>query len=530
MKLKAMFLLTLIVLVALAACAPAPTPAPTAAPPTAAVPPTQPPAPTAAPTVASSSSSVASSSVASSSSSVASSSSSASSSAASSAAPTATKPAATNTPAPTPTPPVPQVTAAPGALKVQFWHVFSTTQGVAMQKLIDKFNAANPQYYIVGTYQGSYTPISQKMTASITANSLPDIVWGYPGDIANYYNAGVVVPFDSYISDPKDGLTADQLADINTSVYFSKYDGKTIAISAAGSEQVMFYNADMLKAAGFTQPPATWADFDKVCAAVSKPPDTYCYAFIPSASTVAEWFWSWGSDYASADEKKAAFNNPNGVAMLQWLKNQADKKWSYQPSGSFGDQTDFGNGKVAFTFSSTAGLPFYATAVSGSKAPFNWNIAPVPAGPNGKQIVDVFQPSMAILKSTPEKQRAAWLWVKFMLSKDAGTDWALATTYYPPSKSTLDSLLSMDAATAKAANPGFATVLDQYKLGTKFAASYGRVEPASPAWQGVRSIVENMVTAVFTGKSGADFKATDPEGALKEAEQRVNDALSQYGK
>lgn len=398
-----------------------------------------------------------------------------------------------------------------------------------MQKLLDKFNAANPQYYIVGTYQGSYTPISQKMNASITANSLPDIIWGYPGDIANYYNAGVVVPFDSYINDPKDGLTAAQLADINTSVYFSKYDSKTIAISAAGSEQVMFYNADLLKAAGFTQPPATWADFEKVCAAVSKPPDVYCYAFVPSASTVAEWFWSWGSDYASADEKTAGFNNPNGLAMLQWLKNMADKKWAYQPSGSFGDQTDFGNGKVAFTFSSTAGLPFYATAVNGSKTPFNWSIAPVPGGPNGKPVVNVFQPSMAILKSTAEKQRAAWLWVKFMLSKDGGTDWSLATTYYPPAKSTLDSLTAMDAATAKSLNPSFATVLDQYKLGTKFAAT-GRVEPASPAWQGVRTIVENMVTAVFTGKSGADFKATDPQGALTEGAQRVNDGLAQYGK
>jgi multiple sugar transport system substrate-binding protein len=324
-------------------------------------------------------------------------------------------------------------------------------------------------------------------------------------------------------------LTAAQLAEINQSLYFGKYDNHIITVSAAGSEQVLFYNADMLKAAGFADPPATWDDFDKICAAVSKPPDTNCYAFVPSASTFAEFVWSRGGDYASADEKKAAFDGQAGIDTLKWLKNMVDKKWAYQPSAAFGDQTDFGNGKVAFTFGSTAGLPFYADAVSGSKTPFKWGIAPVPGVTKDKQVVDFFNPSMAIIKSTPEKQRAAWLWIKFMLSKEGGTDWALATTYFPPAKSSLDALTAMDAATAQAANPNFAKVLDQYKLATKFAAM-GRVEPASPAWQGARTIVENMITAVFTGKSGPDFKAFDPEGAAKEGGQRVNTALAQYGK
>ena len=509
MKVKSMFFLTLLVLVALAACAPAPTPVPTAAPPTAAPVATKAPAATAAPTSAPAATTAPTSAPA--------------------ATTAATAPAATKAPVPTATPPQPGVTAAANALKIQFWHVFGTTQAVALQKIVDKFNAANPQYFIVPTNQGSYTPIHQKMVAAITANSLPDLIWGYPGDIADYYNAGVIIPFDSYIGDPKDGLSAAQLAEINQPVMFAKYDGKIISVSAAGSEQVLFYNADMLKAAGFDKAPATWDEFDKVCAAVSKPPDVYCYAFNSSASTFAEWVWSRGGDYASADEKTAAFAGPAGVETLKWLKNQADKKWAYQPSGSFGDQTDFGNGKVAFTFSSTAGLPFYSDAVSGSKNPFKWAIAPVPAGPNGKQVVDFFNPSMGIVKSTAEKQKAAWLFVKYMLGKEAGTQWALATTYFPAAKSTLDSLAAMDEATAKAANPNFAKVLTQYKDAIKFQ-SLARIEPASPAWQGARTLVQDMMTAVFSGKSGADFKATDPEGAAKEGAQRVNDALKTYGK
>jgi ABC-type glycerol-3-phosphate transport system substrate-binding protein len=285
----------------------------------------------------------------------------------------------------------------------------------------------------------------------------------------------------------------------------------------------------MLKAAGFDQPPTTWDEFDKICTAVSKPPDTYCYAFIPNASTFVSWIWSRGGEYATSDEKAAAFNDSAGIDTLTWLKNQHDMQWAYQPAGAYGDTTDFGNGKVAFTFSMSSGLPYYSDAVSGSQHPFKWGIAPFPAGSNGKQVVNSYNTSMAILKTTPEKQRAAWLWIKFMLSEKGGTDWALATAYFPTAQSTLNALNAMDEATAQAANPDFAKILGQYKLATNFA-TFGRAEPLLPAWQGARTIIENMMIAVFTGKSGADFQATDPTAAAAEGVQRVNDALSQYGK
>jgi ABC-type glycerol-3-phosphate transport system substrate-binding protein len=426
--------------------------------------------------------------------------------------------------------PQPGVTAAPGAIKIQFWHEFGTLQGVAMQRLVDKFNTENPSIYVVSTQQGSDdTDLYQKMKAAIAANSYPDVVWGRPADLMDYYNADVVVPVDSYINDPNDGLSSDQLAEINTSLYFSKYDGKTIFVAVASMEQIMYYNADMLKAAGFDQPPTTWDEFDKICAAVSNPPDTYCYAFIPNASTFASLVWSRGGEYATSDEQSAAFNDSTGIDTLTWLKKQHDMQWAYQPSGAYGDTTDFGNGKAAFTFSMSSGLPYYSDAVNGSEHPFKWGIAPFPAGPGGNQVVNSYNKSMAILRTTPEKQRAAWLWIKFMLSEEGGTDWALATAYFPTFQTTLNALNSMDEATAQAANPDFAKFLEQYKLATNFTM-FGRAEPLSPAWQGARTTIENMMLAVFTGKSGADFQATDPTAAAAEGAQRVNDALLQYGK
>lgn len=498
MKTVRAFLLMVCVgaLLSVMACAPAATPAPppTNAPQPTTAPPTSAPANTQAPAVA----------------------------------PT-TAPAAnpTNPPKPTPTPPPPQVTAAPGALKIQFWHALTGASQVAeFQKLADQFNAANPQYYVQPILQGNYAATLQKMNAAITANSLPDMILGNPGDLGTYDAAGVMLPLDDYIKDPTDGLGA-LASQIDPALYFDTFDNRIVGISNGRSIQVMYFNADMLQAAGFDKPPATFEEFEKVCQAVSKPPDTYCFALVPGASVFANLDWNQGGAYANADETKATFDDAAGVATLEWLKKLADKQWAYIPAAAFGDQTDFGNGKVAFTIGSTAGLPFYQNAVQGSSKPFKWGIAPLPRAANGKNNVDLFGPSIGILQTTPEKQKGAWQFLKFLLSQEVEEEWAQVTTYFPANRAAAEAVGAMDPTTVT--NKAFASVIDKYKLAVTFLPD-GKREPSAAAWQSVRDIVANMMTAVFTGKSGADFAATDPAGAAKEGVERVNKALGEFGK
>ena len=505
MKNKILLVLTVLTLVALAACAaPSPTPQPPTAAPTSAPatkPPeaTKPPAPTTA----------------------------------------ATAPAATKPPAPTATLRPPAVTAAPGAIRINVWHHFSAPEQVEMmQRFADEFNAKNPQYYVVVTMQGTTGDIGRKVNAAITAGALPEIATGNPGDVFDWNTSGAVVALDDYIKDAKDGLTADQLTDMtmkvpNGELFFDQVGGKTLGVSPGRSMSVLYYNADMLKAAGFNDPPATWDDFDKICAAVTKG-DNYCFAISsPSVETsvFASWVFSRGGTYVSPDEKKATFDDAAGVDSLMWLKNLVSKGWAKTPSTTTrGDQADFGNGKLAFTFSSSAGLPFYADGVAGRKeGPFQWSIAPYPAGPKGKQIVDFFGPSMAVLKTTPDKQRGAWLFVKFMLQPQNLVEFGLRLSYFPATKTARDTIVAMDADKVKGTNARIALVLPQFKKAIGFIPM-GVREPISPAWQGARAIIQNMLTAVSTAKSSPDFTATDPEAAAKEGVQRVNKQLDAYGK
>jgi ABC-type glycerol-3-phosphate transport system substrate-binding protein len=153
----------------------------------------------------------------------------------------------------------------------------------------------------------------------------------------------------------------------------------------------------------------------------------------------------------------------------------------------------------------------------------------VPAGPKGKPTVSFAGPSIGITKTNADKQLGAWLFLKYMFQPQNLVEFSLRLSYYPPTRSARDLVAKMDAAQVKAINPRLELVMPQFKKGLGFIPM-GVREPLFPGWQGVRGTIENMLTAVYTGKTSTDFTATDPEAAAKEGVQRVQKQLDAYGK
>jgi ABC-type glycerol-3-phosphate transport system substrate-binding protein len=418
----------------------------------------------------------------------------------------ASQPPATQPPA---TQPVTATTTAGQPVEVQFWHVYSagSAQGTEMDALIAEFNAANPDVKVVGTYQGSYPDMYKKVTAAIPGKSLPDAAVSYANDIANYILSGAPVkPLDAQLSDPQDGFSADDLKDIFPS-YIDHYPGsnnQVMSVAYNRSMEVMYYNADLLKAAGINQPPATWDDFMTDCAAVSKPPDVYCYAVAPDASRFSNWVWSRGGTLLAPDSKSVTFQK-EGLDALQFLKTLMDKNYAYLVAKQFGDQSDFAVQKAVFTFGSSAGIPFYDKAVTDSGKPFEWSVAPMPHT-TADPVVDVYGPSVAIFQSTPEKELATWRFIKFLMSTDVNAKWAEATAYFPARQSAFDQLKDYMSA-----HPKYAAVVS--------ALPYGKTEPQIAPWTKIRGLLADAITAVATGTSG-------PDDAINTAVDQANTELS----
>jgi len=434
-------------------------------------------------------------------------------------------PTPTVAPAPTKAPAAPTATpAAAGTavdkvtidkpVEVVFWHTSTQTQEQNLLKMVDEFNAKNPNIKVKPEFGGSYSDIRKKILAAITAGTTPDIAVAYTNQVAEYANAGKIVALDDYINSVKYGLSKADLDDLYAAYLAVDRNptqgNKLMSLRTSPSMEVMFYNIDMLKSLGFDgNPPQTWDDFAKMCKAAGAK-GLKGYALSISASTFAGWLFTRGADVISADGKKPTLNSKEAVDAMTFLKDLIDNGCAYQIAERYGDQTDFANGKVIFTFGSTAGLPYYRDAIQDkttNKQKFEWSIAPFPHTTKDP-VVDMYGPSWTIFKSTPEKQLAAWLFLKWFTETDQTAKWSAMTGYFPMRKSAAQS----DVVQKQMAD------LPVYKKAFDFLP-YAKSEPNISSWEAIRNIITDAITAVVTGKM-------TPQAALDDAQKKAESAMA----
>ena len=135
----------------------------------------------------------------------------------------------------------------------------------------------------------------------------------------------------------------------------------------------------------------------------------------------------------------------------------------------------------------------------------NWAIAPGPHT-TADPVVDLYGPSVAIFKTTTDKERAAFTFLKWMMGNDANSQWVEATNYFPARKSTKDSMSSFIQA-----NPLYGDAFDWLQ--------YGKTEPVIAAWNPIRGYIADAMTAIANGTSS-------PQDALTTAADKANQALA----
>ncbi len=424
-------------------------------------------------------------------------------------------PAAQPTPQPSPeeeTDPISKLD--PSGQEVLFWHVSTRKHEKVLMEIIDGFNSSNPYgIKVVPEYAGYYGDIYKKILAGIAAGETPDLAVAYANQVAEYANAGVIVPLDQFINSEKYGFTEEEKNDFMWNLLEGdrnpKFGNQLLSFAHSRSMQVMYYNVDWLKELGYDGPPQNWEQFKEMCMAATDPEKgTFGYAYAGSASLFAGWLFTFGGDIVSEDNTKIAFNSEAGLKTLQLLKDLFDSGCTYEVAERYGDQKDFANRKALFTFGSTAGIPYYRSAIEESEAgPFECNVA-APPHETPEPVVDVYGPSVTIFQSVPERELAAWLFFKYWAEPENVAKWAMVANYFPIRKSAIE-LPEMQEYMKK--NPQYKTAFD--------LLPYGRMEPSVAGYQQIRGIIGDMMKQVIEGM--------DPQQALEAAAAEAQSVLDQ---
>ena len=385
----------------------------------------------------------------------------------------------------------------PSGVTVAYWFQHSGYREEELQKMITEFNETNEWgITVVGEYQGGYNDIYNKMITAISGNSTPDLVVAYQNQAAGYQVSDALVDLTPYVDDAKWGLGAEYddffegfiTQDINV-----QFGGKRLGFPPNRSVEVLYYNLTWLKELGFSGPPESWEDFYEMCkAATDSGNNKFGYAISTGASNVYAQIISRGGEIQTESGYK--YNSPELKASMTLMKKIFDDGYGIKIAERYGNQTDFANRKVMFTMGSTSGMPYYAQAIDGSElGPFEWSVAPIPHTTD-TPVMDVYGASISIPKSTPEKQLAAWLFIKWMSNPEQQATWVRASNYFPVRKSTAAELGSYFEE-----NPQYE---DAFNILT---TSITKAEPPFAGYDEVRDVVDSAFNDIL---DGADIDET----------------------
>jgi multiple sugar transport system substrate-binding protein/sn-glycerol 3-phosphate transport system substrate-binding protein len=379
------------------------------------------------------------------------------------------------------------------AKEIVFWHQHSGDRETELLKVVDAFNATNEYgIHLTAEYQGGYTDIFNKMLPILNTEDVPDVVVGYQNQTATYQLAGAMFDMNEIIDDPVYGMTAEEQADFFPSFFaqdvFSIYDGARLGLPPNRSMEVLYYNQSWLEELGYDGPPTTPAEFKEMaCAAAATPysgataEGSLGYQLSIDTSRFASWTFAFGGDIFDYDANQFTLNSDASVAAMEFLQDLFDEGCARIVSENYGDQTDFGNGTLLFAIGSTSGLTYYKSAVD-SGAGHEWSIAALPTS-TGVIKQNVYGASVGIPKSTPERELAAWIWLKYYTSPEPQAAWAKSSLYFPTRTSVAEDMTAFFLA-----NPAYKKGFDLLE--------YGAFEPAVPGYDFVRTEVNVTMAAL----------------------------------
>lgn len=385
----------------------------------------------------------------------------------------------------------------PQGQKVVFWYQHTREREEALQDLIADFNQTNRYGIEVrGEYVGRYGDIYNKMNVGIQSGSLAaNLVVAYQNQALAYYQADGIVDITPYMDSPKWGLSPEERGDyVEAFLEQDNVGGVQIGFPPNRSMELLYYNFDWLRELGYDEPPATWDDFAAMCRLAKEQPfsknedpaRSLGFLLDVDASRFAAMVFSRGGDLVDATGTTYALDSPEAKAVLELIQELAQDGAIHIAGERDAELNEFVTGQVLFSQDSSSGLPFYKSGIEDSGLVFEWGVTHPPQT-GSRPVVDVYGASVSICAGTPEKQLAAWLFLKWFTAPEQQARWVRASNYFPVRQSTARELESYFEE-----NPHYGVAFGMLE--------YGKSEPTIAGYEQVRRLIqEAMVEAIEGG-------------------------------
>lgn len=412
---------------------------------------------------------------------------------------------------------------ATAATEIQWWHAFTGRLGDLLAVQIEKFNASQTDFVVVGTHKGNYSETLNAGIAAFRANEQPHILMVFEVGTATMMGAkGAIKPVFEVMKEGGAPFNPDgYLAPVKG--YYTTPAGDMLSLPYNSSTPVLYVNRDALKAAGLDPDMdlSTWEQvdvaLDKLKDSGSKCPLTTAWqswVHLENLSAYHDVEFATKENGFTALDTELSLNGPLHVkhikAMGEWAK---DGKFMYAGRRNEGG-ANFRAGECGFFTESSAG---YAGVKS--EAEFDFEIRPLPYWSTAKgapQNTIIGGSSLWVLNGhEAEEYKGVSQFLSFLSSADIQAEWHQDTGYLPI---TIEAYEQTKAEGFYDKNPGTDIAILQMTAKPTTANSKGL---RLGSFDQIRGIIDEELEAVWAGDK-------DAQTAMDSAVERGNKLLRRF--
>ena len=218
--------------------------------------------------------------------------------------------------------------------------------------------------------------VDEKLTTSVASGQGPDVVQIGLSKLRTFADAGALLPLNDLIANYP-GLASANFAD-GVAGDATAVAGQIVSVPWISDTRVLFYRKDILEAAGFTNPPATWDELRTTAKKLSERGEGQFGYYIPQwdSPLPVVMTWDFGGDIVNGDGN-VDFSSPAFASAVD-LYTGLHSDGSVPKNGDFDQTQGFISGIAPMLVSG----PYLAKAIAGAAPELDgkWGITTLPTG------------------------------------------------------------------------------------------------------------------------------------------------------
>ena len=302
-----------------------------------------------------------------------------------------------------------------------------------MQKLAKQFHQIHPNISIKFEDVPAES-MQTKLTTQIAGGNAPDAAYVDSGTVGSFGPRGALVQLDDYISKSKGVVASDYVPAFRT---MNEWQGHMYGLPYDGESTALFYRTDLLKAAGITSPPKTWAEMQADAAKLTIPAKKqYGIALFATQGETSYYYYPFlyqaGGTQTIDNDTKIGYDSTAGKKAAEFYvglrKYSPSDLWA---SNSWDGRVSFATGKVGMYIAGA----WFAGEMNNSypKIKGKWAVAPLPTETAGSQCATTIAGDSLVILSQSKNQDAAWKWIEFLSAPQNMALWNIGTKKAPSS-------------------------------------------------------------------------------------------------